>query len=121
MLYESRQTIIKLFSDYSSIVSEVKHKEKYGEGLNILRPKQMLQRLPIILAQVKAVSTSENLLNELRQILYFFVSKKYSKSVQQCYELFLNSENSKTSEPHGLLLNLSDKVNLKRSDKYVPL
>ena len=39
MLYESRQTIIKLFSDYSSIVSEVKHKEKYGEGLKKLRPK----------------------------------------------------------------------------------
>ena len=41
----------------------------------------MLQRLPIVLAQVKAGSTSENLLNELRQILYSFVSKKYSKSV----------------------------------------
>ena len=81
MLYESRQTIIKLFSDYSSIASEVKYKEKYGEGLKILSPKQMLQRLPIVLAQVKAGSTSENLLNELRQILYFFVSKKDSKSV----------------------------------------
>ena len=39
MLYESRQTIIKLFSDYSSIASEVKYKEKYGEGLKILSPK----------------------------------------------------------------------------------
>ena len=33
----------------------------------------------------------------------------------------MNSENSKTSEPHGLLFNLSDKINLKRSDKYVAL
>ena len=33
----------------------------------------------------------------------------------------MNSENSKTSDPHRLLLNLSDKINLKRSDKYVPL
>ena len=81
MLYESRQTVIKLFSDYCSIASEVKHKEKYGERLKILNLKQMLQRLPIILAQVKAGNTSENLLNELRQILYFFVLKKYSKSV----------------------------------------
>ena len=35
--------------------------------------------------------------------------------------LFMNSENSKTSDCHRLLLNLSDKVNLKRSDKYVAL
>ena len=33
----------------------------------------------------------------------------------------MNSKNSGTSDPHRLLLNLSDKKNLKRSDKYVPL
>ena len=33
----------------------------------------------------------------------------------------MNSENSKTSDPDRLLLNLSDKINLKRSDKYVAL
>ena len=33
----------------------------------------------------------------------------------------MNSENSKTSDPHILLLNLTDKTNLKRSDKYVAL
>ena len=33
----------------------------------------------------------------------------------------MNSKNSKTSDPHRLLLNLSDKINLKRSDKYVAL
>ena len=31
----------------------------------------------------------------------------------------MNSENSGTSDPHRLLLNLTDKINLKRSDKYV--
>ena len=35
--------------------------------------------------------------------------------------LFLNSENSKTFDSHKLLLNLSYKINLKRSDKYVYL
>ena len=35
--------------------------------------------------------------------------------------IFMNSENSKTSDPHRLLLNLSDKINLKRSDKYLAL
>ena len=33
----------------------------------------------------------------------------------------MNSETSKTSELHGLLLNLADKISLKRSDKYVAL
>ena len=35
--------------------------------------------------------------------------------------IFMNSENSKTSDTHRLLLNLSDKINLKRSDKYLAL
>ena len=35
--------------------------------------------------------------------------------------IFMNSENSKTSDPLRLLLNLPDKINLKRSDKYVAL
>ena len=35
--------------------------------------------------------------------------------------IFMNSENSKASDPHRLLLNLTDKINLKRSDKYVAL
>ena len=35
--------------------------------------------------------------------------------------IFMNSENSKTSDPLRLLLNLLDKINLKRSDKYVAL
>ena len=33
----------------------------------------------------------------------------------------MNSENSKTSDPHRLLLNLTDRINLKKSDKYVTL
>ena len=35
--------------------------------------------------------------------------------------IFVNFGNSNTSNPHRLLLNLSDKINLKRSDKYVPI
>ena len=35
--------------------------------------------------------------------------------------IFMNFGNSNTSNPHRLLLNLSDKINLKRSDKYVPI
>ena len=41
-----------------------------SERLKILRPNQMLRRLPIALAQVKACNNSESLLNEIRQIVY---------------------------------------------------
>ena len=46
--------------------AKTKAKETKGTGLKILTPKQMLQRLPIALAQVKASNNSESLLNEIR-------------------------------------------------------
>ena len=54
------------------------HRTKQGTGLKILTPKQMLQRLPIALAQVKAGNNSEKLLNEIRQIVYFLYQSKKS-------------------------------------------
>ena len=53
MLCKARNEAINFFNDYSSMVSEAKNKAKNetsGEGLKILTPKQMLQRLPIALA-----------------------------------------------------------------------
>ena len=50
LLYESREAVLKLFNDYSLVRSDTKYKTKYGEGLKILTPKQMYQRLPIALA-----------------------------------------------------------------------
>ena len=74
MLYKARNDSIKFYDDYSLMMSEAKSKAKQNEtkrtGLKILTPKQMLQRLPIALAQVKAGNNSENLLNEIRQIIY---------------------------------------------------
>ena len=53
----------KLLNDYSSFVSEDKHKVKYGrKKIKILTPEQIFQKLPIAVAQVKAGKTSENLL-----------------------------------------------------------
>ena len=54
-------------------------KEQEGTGLKILTPKQMLQRLPIALAQVKAGHNSESLLNEVRQIVYSLYQAKITK------------------------------------------
>ena len=53
------------------------HKAAYdSKSLKILTRKQMLERLLIALAQVKAGSTSENLLNEIRKIIYSLYQEK---------------------------------------------
>ena len=71
------------------MLSEAKHKAKYGRGLKILSPEQMLQRFPISLAQVKASNTSENLVNEIRQIIYsLYRAKEITKKV---YNNIMNS------------------------------
>ena len=66
MLYKARNEAIKFYDDYSSIMSEAKYGATEGTGLKILAPKQMLQRLPIALAQVKTCNNSESLLNDIR-------------------------------------------------------
>ena len=57
-LYNSRQSIIDLFNDSAKVRSKATYEAKQdqikGAGLKILTPKEMLQRLPIALAQVKA-------------------------------------------------------------------
>ena len=70
MLYKARTEAIKFYDDYSLMVSEAKIKATKGTGLKMLAPKQMLQRLLIALPEVKAGNNSENLLNEIRQIVY---------------------------------------------------
>ena len=50
----------------TDIVKVSNHKVSEHSNIKILSPKQMLQRLPISLAQVKPGNTSENLLNEIR-------------------------------------------------------
>ena len=68
------------------MASEAKIQAAKGERLKILTPKEMLQRVPISLAQVKAGSNSESLLNEIRQIVfYLFVSIKKKKKKLKKY------------------------------------
>ena len=59
------------------------NKEKQaGQGINILTPNQMLSRLPISLAQLKAGNNSEKLKNEIKQLLYsLYRSKNMTKQV----------------------------------------
>ena len=86
----------------------------------------MIERLPIALAQVTAGNTSENVLNEIRQIIYSLyqakeITKKVYNNIMNSIKLWnkmdtilMNSENIKTSELHRQLLNLSDKIKLKK-------
>ena len=85
-LYDSRQRIIDLLNDNvkirSKAIYESKQNKTEGTRLKILTPKQMLQRLRIVLPQVKAGNNSESLLNEIRQIVYsLYQSKQITKEV----------------------------------------
>ena len=67
-----------------------------GTGLKILTPKQMLQRLPIALAQIKAGNNSRNLLNEIRQIVYsLYQSRETTKKVYNDIIKSIKKYNSK--------------------------
>ena len=71
VLLNARNNAIKFVEDYDSMILETKRLAKQeGIGLKILSHKQMLQRLPVALAQIKAGNNSESLLNEIRQIVY---------------------------------------------------
>ena len=63
-------------------VSDRKH-------IKILSPKQMLQRLPIVLAQVKAGNAPENLLNEMRQIIHYL--RRTKEITKKVYNNIMNS------------------------------
>ena len=62
--------------------SASERRNQQGQGLKILTPDQMLSRLPITLAQLKAGNNSEKLKNEIRQLLYsLYRSKKLTKQL----------------------------------------
>ena len=91
MLYNARNDAVNFIEDYGSMIIEAKklEREPEGTGLKILTPNQMLKRLPIALAQVKAGNNSESLLNEIRQIVYsLYRSKEITKKV---YNNIINS------------------------------
>ena len=76
--------------DYILKILDFNTQQKW-KNIKTLTPKQILQRLPIALAKVKVGNTSENLLNELRQIIYsLYQSKEITKKV---YNNIMNSIN----------------------------
>ena len=85
-LVQGREMVLTAFK--SGIFHKPEESQK-GKGLKILTPNQMLKRLPIALAQVKAGNNSESSLNEIRQIVYsLYRSKEITKKV---YNKIINS------------------------------
>ena len=82
---EDRQYMIEQNKKIINIVERILYfnqLEQKGQGLKLLTPNQMLSRLPISLAQLKAGNNSEKLKNETRQILYsLYRSKKFAKQL----------------------------------------
>ena len=66
--YKPRE--IKFFNNFSKIASMAEYRSIHGEGLKTLSTKQMLQRIPILLTQVRGDNSSEKLLNKIRQIIF---------------------------------------------------
>ena len=109
----------------------------------------MLSRLPISLAQIQAGNNSNKLKNEIRQLLHsLYRSKNMTKQVYnnlikpiwikniiiiiiiivtvkgihyKMDTIFMNTENSKTNEPHRFKLGLADKLKLKYPNKNIAL
>ena len=76
---------IKKMNKIADIVERIlyfNNENQKGSGLKILTTNQMLSRLPITLAQLKAGNNSEKLKNEIRQLLYsLYRSKKLTKTI----------------------------------------
>ena len=78
----SEQLDSRDMSELESEESAAKRRDQHGQGLNILRPDQMLSKLPFTLGQLKARNNSQKLINEIRQLLYsLYRSKKLTKTI----------------------------------------
>ena len=77
------ERVDKLIEIVERILAYIKQQEKKeGRDIKILRPNQMLSRLPISLAQIEAGNNSNKLKNEIRQLLYsLYRSKNMTKQV----------------------------------------
>ena len=77
---EKTNDILGIINEILDFNKEIQKQQ--GSGLKILTPNQMLSRLPISLAQLKAGNNSEKLKNEIRQLLYsLYRSKKLTRQL----------------------------------------
>ena len=78
-MFEGEEETPRDIPDLETEESAAQKINQRGQGLKMLTPQQMLSRLPISLAQLKAENNSQKLKNEIRQLLYsLYRSKKLS-------------------------------------------
>ena len=111
---EQPDRVVDIFEE----ILDFNRQNQEGKGLKLLTLEQMLSRLPITLAQLKAGNTLENLKHEIKQLLYFLDRSKYYLKMET---IFMNTENSKTNKSHIFRLTLADKLNLKDPNENVAL
>ena len=78
---EDEEMDTTIMPELESEESAEQRKNQQGKDWKILTPNQMLSRLPINLAQLKAGNNSEKLKNEIRQLYYLYRSKKLTKEI----------------------------------------
>ena len=115
---------VRLYNDIPELGSK-ETDEQPGEGLKIWTPNQMLSRLQISLAQLKAKKIQKNLKIKSDDYCILCTDQKdlQNKSIKVWLTLFkdetitMSTENSKTSESHIFRFDLTDKPNLKDPKK----
>ena len=133
--FKDKIFLIKIMGGYGhKIVSSTPpkiptRKSTQKPGIKMLTTQQMIQRLLITLAQIKASNTSENLLNEIRPIISLHWAKEIIKkdltilwiqyTCNAIWKLYSWIQTSKTSNPHKIVLTY--KIKLKRRGKYIAL
>ena len=86
--HEKPNDILGIINEILDFNKEIQKQQ--GSGLKIPTPNQMLSRLPISLAQLKAGNNSEKLKNEIRQIFYFlYRSKNLTKQLYNSLVLII--------------------------------
>ena len=101
-MFDLREKIIAVFRDYSFLLSEAKYKVKYGKGLEMLTPKY-------VYSLYRAKEITKNVYNNIINSI---------KLQKRMNTIFMNSRNSKISDPHRLFINLSDKINSKETQTF---
>ena len=74
--------VVEIILDFNKI------KQQKGQGIKILTPNQMLNRLPIALAQLQARNNSNKLKSEIRQLFYSLYRSK--NMTRQVYNNLIN-------------------------------
>ena len=82
---EDPELIVKIVE---KILKFNKQNQQKGQGIKILTPNQMLNRLPIALAQLQAGNNSNKLKNEIRQLLYSLCRSE--NMTEQIYKSLIN-------------------------------